>query len=376
MEMILQTGRDLSPASASLARRSRSFAVAVRTCCAVRVGQSMAACMLHSMLKNKRDFSISPARYKPSRHNTVFPGRCAIIRSQIMNSDLSAVFSAMSVRQLKKELSEKGIDASSCIEKSELVHLLVTNRDVEARQRQQPQPAAVVAASSAAGNTSEPHGKHRLCMACGKEQGCQQCHGMEGKMLRCNQCKAAYYCSKACQVADWPTHKVRCKLLQEDKQRFADSVGTEMATAYAAWLKRIDSLIADALTVALFPAPHFLPRNRTHGLMLHVTSTSNSKPPRFKIELCDEFTLEEICAFLTRPDAEPPQPESLWPAGPPDADIHAETMRAVIFSTFGKTKMVRSVQHSMTGGLVASIKAGRFKLPSVKEIIAKINMLA
>lgn len=40
-----------------------------------------------------------------------------------------------------------------------------------------------------------------FCNACN-----ETCHNR-----RCTQCKSASYCSKECQVADWPTHKLLCK---------------------------------------------------------------------------------------------------------------------------------------------------------------------
>ena len=33
------------------------------------------------------------------------------------------------------------------------------------------------------------------------------------KLLKCQRCDAARYCSKACQKADWPAHKLECKIL-------------------------------------------------------------------------------------------------------------------------------------------------------------------
>lgn len=36
---------------------------------------------------------------------------------------------------------------------------------------------------------------------------CFNCYTTEGKLLNCANCGRACYCSKECQVADWPTHK-------------------------------------------------------------------------------------------------------------------------------------------------------------------------
>lgn len=41
-------------------------------------------------------------------------------------------------------------------------------------------------------------------------KGCDIC-GKQGKLLRCAGCKARWYCSKACQSSDWPSHRANCK---------------------------------------------------------------------------------------------------------------------------------------------------------------------
>jgi hypothetical protein len=46
----------------------------------------------------------------------------------------------------------------------------------------------------------------RVCGVCGKSQG-----QIEGNILKCSKCLAAYYCSAACQLVDWPKHKAVCK---------------------------------------------------------------------------------------------------------------------------------------------------------------------
>jgi len=45
----------------------------------------------------------------------------------------------------------------------------------------------------------------RTCQCCGKAE------KRVGKLKSCTRCKAAFYCSKECQVKDWPSHKKICK---------------------------------------------------------------------------------------------------------------------------------------------------------------------
>ena len=40
---------------------------------------------------------------------------------------------------------------------------------------------------------------------------CRACKKKESKMLRCSQCKNAYYCNTGCQRSHWPTHKKVCQ---------------------------------------------------------------------------------------------------------------------------------------------------------------------
>jgi hypothetical protein len=47
---------------------------------------------------------------------------------------------------------------------------------------------------------------------------CRNCEKTEpqmdnAKLMKCQRCKVAYYCSKECQVADWKSHKIMCKAL-------------------------------------------------------------------------------------------------------------------------------------------------------------------
>ncbi|EPX71081.1 histone lysine methyltransferase Set6 [Schizosaccharomyces octosporus yFS286] len=46
---------------------------------------------------------------------------------------------------------------------------------------------------------------------------CSGCTSEGEKTKRCTACKTIYYCSKACQKADWPLHKLECRALQASR---------------------------------------------------------------------------------------------------------------------------------------------------------------
>lgn len=41
--------------------------------------------------------------------------------------------------------------------------------------------------------------------------GCNHCGNGNRRMKKCSRCKVPRYCSKECQLADWPKHKITCK---------------------------------------------------------------------------------------------------------------------------------------------------------------------
>jgi hypothetical protein len=54
-------------------------------------------------------------------------------------------------------------------------------------------------------------------MTCTNFKMCHHCNKIEAldgaKLMKCQRCKVAYYCSKQCQTADWKIHKKNCKAI-------------------------------------------------------------------------------------------------------------------------------------------------------------------
>ena len=160
----------------------------------------------------------------------------------------------------------------------------------------------------------------------------------------------------------------------------SDLVGTEiMSTAYKAWLKRSEPLIVEAAAALLWPAPHLSPRNRSHGLLLHVPYDGSSK--RFKVERFEELTLEEMSARTACVNGgEAVELGRLWPDGAPGPDPCSEKIKVLVFFSLDhgseQQTMVQAIQPSLSGASVSRLKEGTWKLPTAEETFAKLNAQA
>ena len=156
-------------------------------------------------------------------------------------------------------------------------------------------------------------------------------------------------------------------------QILTDEAGTEAATAYKAWMKRVKPLLCEAAAAVLWPAPHLPPRNRSHGLLLYVTCDKSTTPPRFKVEPFEEVTLEEMSARTARALS---GEDFLWPE-PDDFPPGSMAMRATVFcSNLGRQLVLRGLPSFFTGALVAGIKDGKIKMPTAEEAFERIRMVS
>ena len=88
-------------------------------------------------------------------------------------------------------------------------------RNWDREVRPQPGPAVIASSDAACASVQRDPPRQELsmsraCQACSRTRG----NGVGGKLLRCSRCNGPHYCSKACQVADWPAHKLQCQTLQ------------------------------------------------------------------------------------------------------------------------------------------------------------------
>jgi hypothetical protein len=64
---------------------------------------------------------------------------------------------------------------------------------------------------------------------------CRNCGGTKN-LMKCTSCSSAAYCSKNCQTADWPIHKMFCKMFS--KVESAKNELVALGTIYKACQKQ------------------------------------------------------------------------------------------------------------------------------------------
>ncbi|KAI0049111.1 hypothetical protein FA95DRAFT_1557222 [Auriscalpium vulgare] len=75
---------------------------------------------------------------------------------------------------------------------------------------------------------------------------CDSCLPKDTILRRCRNCKKPFYCTRECQRANWPKHKMTCYRIEDDPNRtFSDAV-MERSRAFDKWCKRNDPHIIRA----------------------------------------------------------------------------------------------------------------------------------
>jgi len=64
---------------------------------------------------------------------------------------------------------------------------------------------------------------------------CKACYQTNSKLYLCGKCKSVYYCSKACQILDYPFHKLYCNNPMYNKNTPGDNDRVQIIIL---WLKR------------------------------------------------------------------------------------------------------------------------------------------
>ena len=346
-----------------------------------------------------------------------------------MSGDLTLkapVVRAMSIREIRDELKKRGVDMTGCLEKEDLVALLLANWHM-ALPHQEPSPAAGVPIRSgsgcpptasmggggstgsslpatavgnrcssrppaaAAGSSSigscQQHGRGRSSGGSGQSSRqkymesvglcspCEHCSN-EGKMLHCSECGSGCYCSKACQVACWPEHKKTCKQRVEIRQRAEDAMGAGMVKALRTWTDHNVHWLSYMATALLWLPPP--PRYATHVLFLelHCDNSTEAKP-KFAVRSHKVITLEQLNAYRAESSGGP----GVMPEGPPDEMLillvctTTSSGGTASTSPTGLPHRQMSLMESVSLGLdlQSDLLTGRQKLPSLARIVAELS---
>ncbi|VDC07636.1 unnamed protein product [Peniophora sp. CBMAI 1063] len=136
---------------------------------------------------------------------------------------------------------------------------------------------------------------------------CRHCgiRDVQKALFRCSRCQYMFYCSKACQKADWKTHKEGCtdrynSIKKLEKLKKEDSVA---AQRHADWMEWRDSPAAHRKNAHISALGlHKDPmRGRTHIVLQLVEYTPNtSKDPRskFTIVATGVFRIKDVLRMI------------------------------------------------------------------------------
>ncbi|KAJ7034504.1 hypothetical protein C8F04DRAFT_1234152 [Mycena alexandri] len=135
---------------------------------------------------------------------------------------------------------------------------------------------------------------------------CRTCGARDplATLSRCNSCKHIYYCSRACQKANWSHHKVECRERAEALKKIelmsrTDPDGAERAADWLSWCNSNH----DAMQIGMIHALglHREPqRGRTHIVFKQVeyVPTATKLKHKFRVLVCGVFRIKEVLRDL------------------------------------------------------------------------------
>ena len=133
----------------------------------------------------------------------------------------------MKIKELKALIGRAGLEHADCLDKDALIE--------RARMAEARLSAGETADMSFKKDTFPKETNMRVCEACGGSFSVET-------MKQCAACKGVAYCGRACQKADWSSHKTWCK--QQAAHRAAARQETTPATASETARRALDQLFA------------------------------------------------------------------------------------------------------------------------------------
>jgi hypothetical protein len=127
-----------------------------------------------------------------------------------------------------------------------------------------------------------------MCESCMKKQG-----DLDTKLLKCSGCEAHYYCSKECQVAGWPQHRVTCKANRQHKQLVESGLSADQSCA----LKDYNKWQGSRRGILIFLASSILPVDRFKTHFVHLTMEYRPEL-RVRCQLSEHYDVPQIDSIL------------------------------------------------------------------------------
>jgi hypothetical protein len=185
------------------------------------------------------------------------------------------------------------------------------------------------AGAAAAGKRAKKLLMCQSCMKSGKD--------LDGKLLKCSGCEASYYCSKECQIADWPRHKVHCKAHRQYEQLDQSGLSADQSHAledYNKWMgSRKGSL--NCLTMRILTKDRF----KTHCVHL----TVEYRPElRVRFQLSEQYDVPPID---DSPDARQALDEAVQRYGQGTNKAPAPLLVFMLIITCSNVPNLRSLVH-------------------------------
>jgi hypothetical protein len=125
---------------------------------------------------------------------------------------------------------------------------------------------------------------------------CQSClksgKDLDRKLLNCSGCEAHCYCSKECQIADWPRHKVQCKETRQLRQRVQNELPADQSCALKDYNKWHGSRISSLACLAV----NILTKDRFKTHCVHLTVEYRPEL-RVRFQLSQQYDVPQIDDF-------------------------------------------------------------------------------
>ncbi|KJA17618.1 hypothetical protein HYPSUDRAFT_57651 [Hypholoma sublateritium FD-334 SS-4] len=139
---------------------------------------------------------------------------------------------------------------------------------------------------------------------------CQACFKSDPQaapLACCALCKRAHYCSEACQIAAWPSHKAECNTQQADRtqmkgERIVSSTAprgiskSDMEAVILKWIQRYKPLLFHSMVNALelYDQPE---RGLRNVLFLKLSPTFTAKKLPRRAQVSRAFELADVDIF-------------------------------------------------------------------------------